>query len=89
MAFPYTRRRSSLGKLLSMVTQPGRPDMQIEFTAAHNDDHTWKTGDEIGGQILIIPSAPLAFDSIEVALVGQTECKPEAPSGRKVLTGRY
>jgi len=72
---PATRRRSSLGKLLSRVSQPGKPDIQIEFTAAHNSDHTWKTGDEIGGQVCIIPSAPLTFDSIEVALLGQTECK--------------
>lgn len=58
-----------------MVSQPGKADIQIEFTAAHNDEHTWKTGDEIGGQVIITPSAAMTFDSIEVALLGQTECK--------------
>jgi hypothetical protein len=68
------RRRSSLGKLLNLVAPSTEAGLLIEFDSAHNPDHTFKTGDAIAGHVTITAPAPVSFDEIEVALVGQTEC---------------
>ena len=75
MSFSSQRRRSSLGKLLNLVAPSTKAEIQIDFDSSeHRRDAAYTYGDTVAGHATIFVPTPIAFDEIEVALVGQTEC---------------
>ena len=75
MSFSSQRRRSSLGKLLNLVAPSTKAEIQIDFDSSeHRSDSAYTYGDAVAGHATIFAPTPIAFDEIEVALVGQTEC---------------